>query len=107
MNEKTEPTTVEGVMAEFEVLWNEHDGTHFYKDEWRDWLHSRLTALLNEIAEEVEAGSISEAMTLEKDKKYSSEQMHDILDGLIEAHGYNTALKDVTALIRKRINNNE
>ena len=32
----------EGWELHFDELWNEHDGTHFYKDEFRDFTRSLL-----------------------------------------------------------------
>ena len=39
----------EGWELHFDELWNEHDGTHFYKDEFRDFTRS----LLHEREEEI------------------------------------------------------
>ncbi len=39
---------IEKVLKEFDVLWNEHDGAHFYKDEFKDFIKHALAAAQEE-----------------------------------------------------------
>lgn len=44
----------EEILKEFEKLWNEHDGTHFYKEEWKEFLLASLSRYNEEISKEIE-----------------------------------------------------
>ena len=41
-------------IKEFEELWYDHDGTHFYKDEWKAFINSLLSSHKDRLRKEVE-----------------------------------------------------
>jgi len=83
-------------LKEFDELWNEHDGTHFYKDEWRSFLTASLNGLVEKIREEIEGMKLN--YQKEAYVENSRKKMTVDLELLDRCKGYNTALNDVLSL---------
>ena len=79
----------------FDELWNEHDGTHFYKDEFRDFIRSLLHEREEEMVKRIEV----------KRQKYQEENKITLGYATIkEAYdfGFDTALDEVINKVIKR-----
>ena len=56
-------------MSKFDELWNEHDGTHHYKDEYKDFIRSSLKSLYTSEIAFVEGLKRTESDYDDEDKK--------------------------------------
>lgn len=74
------------MMEYLNELWNEHDGTHFYKDEFKDFLHQTLLSWHK-----------SEVLRLEGTKKDIFEEAQKGIEATQSTAGYNLSLSDSIA----------
>lgn len=75
---------------ELDELWNEHDGTHFYKEEFQSLISSLLDSQKEEIRKKVEGMKTVERKGLNL-TNYDKSKCAD--------EGYNLALEDIIEIL--------
>lgn len=93
---------IETYLAEFDKVWNEHDGDYHYKDEWKDYFKNSLQA------RDDEWRALIEGMKVPSDIPTPEEMLmlfgkHPILrNSDIARDGYSIALNDLLEKINSK-----
>lgn len=103
---------LEDVSKRIDKYWNEHDGTHFYKDELKDFILSEITTAYNQGREDtknhvyvadISLDYVSKLNLLGKITEVHAKEINEIIAECIEAALREERERIVKELINQRV----